>query len=411
MRLAPTPDEQLFARTARELLAARCTPADVRAGFSRDRWRALAGIGATGLLVPEEYGGLGLGSGPGADGYGPDGYGPDGYGPGGYGPGGHGSGRQHLGGRRLDEPPLGAQALVALTEEAGRACLPEPLLEAAVAAELLGGLPEGADLLRGLAEGAVTVAVSLPARVPAPGPVPASASVRTSVPTSASVSVSEPAGQPVVAHAAHADHVLVVTEDGELREAGAGPRTPVAGVDPNRGLARGAEGGGSVLAREWGEAAGKAARLGAIGAAADLVGAAAAMLERTVDYAKGRVQFGSPIGERQAVKHRLADVLLAVEFARPVVARAAYAYDHGLPSAARDAAMAKVFANEAAGKAARGCLQVHGAIGYTDEYDLSLWLRRVWALSAAWGDSTRHRAAVAADLFAPGGPSPSCPPR
>ncbi|MFJ1586222.1 acyl-CoA dehydrogenase family protein [Streptomyces sp. NPDC088197] len=391
MRLAPTPDEHLFARTARALLAARCTPADVRAGFSRDRWRALAGIGATGLLVPEEYGGLGLGSGPGADGYGPDS----------YGPGGHGSGRQHLGGRRLDEPPLGAQALVALAEEAGRACLPEPLLEAAVAAELLGGLPEGADLLRGLAEGAVTVAVSLPAQDPAPGPVP----------TSASVSVSEPAGQPVVAHAAHADHVLVVTEDGELREAGAGPRTPVAGVDPNRGLARVAEGGGRVLAREWGEAAGMAARIGAIGAAADLVGAAAAMLERTVDYAKGRVQFGSPIGERQAVKHRLADVLLAVEFARPVVARAAYAYDHGLPSAARDAAMAKVFANEAAGKAARGCLQVHGAIGYTDEYDLSLWLRRVWALSAAWGDSTRHRAAVAADLFAPGGPSPSCPPR
>ncbi|MET9219738.1 acyl-CoA dehydrogenase [Streptomyces sp. NPDC003300] len=398
MRLAPTPDEHLFARTARELLAARCTPADVRAGFSRDRWRALAGIGATGLLVPEEYGGLGLSSGPGADDYGPDSY---------------GSGRQHLGGRRLDEPPLGAQALVALTEEAGRACLPEPLLEAAVAAELLGGLSEGADLLRGLAEGAVTVAVSLPAQDPAPGPVPTSASVPASVRTSVSVSVSvsEPAGQPVVAHAAHADHVLVVTEDGELREAGAGPRTPVAGVDPNRGLARVADGGGRVLAREWGEAAGKAARLGAIGAAADLVGAAAAMLERTVDYAKGRVQFGSPIGERQAVKHRLADVLLAVEFARPVVARAAYAYDHGLPSAARDAAMAKVFANEAAGKAARGCLQVHGAIGYTDEYDLSLWLRRVWALSAAWGDSTRHRAAVAADLFAPGGPSPSCPPR
>ncbi|MBD0737415.1 acyl-CoA dehydrogenase family protein [Streptomyces sp. CBMA29] len=383
MRLAPTPEEQLFARTARELLAARCAPADVRAGFSPDRWRALGGIGATGLLVPEEYGGLGLG--PGSD--------------------GHGPGGQHLGGQRLDEPPLGAQALVALTEEAGRACLPEPLLEAAVAAVLLGGLPKGADLLRGLAEGAVTVAVSLPAQDPArgPGPVPASAS--------ASVPASEPAGQPAVAHAAYADHVLVVTEDGELREAGAGPRTPVAGVDPNRGLARVADGGGRVLAREWEAAAGKAARLGAIGAAADLVGAAAAMLERTVEYAKGRVQFGSPIGERQAVKHRLADVLLAVEFARPVVARAAYAYDHGLPSAARDAAMAKVFANEAAGKAARGCLQVHGAIGYTDEYDLSLWLRRVWALSAAWGDSTRHRAAVTADLFAQDGPSPSCPSR
>lgn len=408
MRLAPTPDELLFARTVRELLAARCTPADVRAGFSRDRWRALADIGATGLLVPEAHGGLGLGLG--------------------------------LGGQALEGQALGAQgaqALVALTEEAGRACLPEPLLEAAVAAELLARAPEGADLLRGLAGGAVTVAVSLPPPRPAAGPAPSGLPGPPGYPGPAPglpgppghagpapsglpglPDSSAPSGGPgflVVAHAVHADHVLVVTEGGDLLDVGAAPGTsvavPVAGVDPNRALARASDGGGRVLAREWRAEGVRAARLGAIGAAADLVGAAAAMLERTVEYAKGRVQFGRPIGERQAVKHRLADVLLAVEFARPVVARAAYAYDHGLPSAARDAAMAKVFASEAAGAAARGCLQVHGAIGYTDEYDLSLWLRRVWALSAAWGDPAQHRAAVAADLFAPDGPSPSCPPR
>jgi alkylation response protein AidB-like acyl-CoA dehydrogenase len=165
------------------------------------------------------------------------------------------------------------------------------------------------------------------------------------------------------------------------------------------------------LGRGWAAAGERAGRLGAIGAAADLLGAAAAMLERTVEYARQRVQFGRPIGSQQAVKHQLADVLLALEFARPVVARAAYSYDLGLPGQVRDAAMAKVFATEAAQTAARTCLQVHGAIGYTDECDLSLWLRRVWALSVAWGDVAHHRAVVAEDLLAPTGPAPSCPTR
>ncbi|MEU9973176.1 acyl-CoA dehydrogenase family protein [Streptomyces sp. NPDC051014] len=122
--------------------------------------------------------------------------------------------------------------------------------------------------------------------------------------------------------------------------------------------------------------------------AAQALGVGLALLDTTVAYVGQRTQFGVPVGSFQAVKHRLADVKIALEFARPVVFGAA------VTMAARDVAAAKLTACEAAYASARAALQLHGAIGYTEEYDLSLWLTKARALRGAWGTPQECRAAV-----------------
>jgi alkylation response protein AidB-like acyl-CoA dehydrogenase len=139
---------------------------------------------------------------------------------------------------------------------------------------------------------------------------------------------------------------------------------------------------------------------GALGTAAVLVGLGQAMLDLTVAYVKERQQFGVPVGSFQAVKHHLADAALALELARPTVARAAWSTAHGAPTRARDASTAKAMASDAAELVGRKALQCHGAIGYTVEADLHLFLKRTWALARAWGDSAHHTDRVAAELGA-----------
>ncbi len=122
--------------------------------------------------------------------------------------------------------------------------------------------------------------------------------------------------------------------------------------------------------------------------AAQALGVGLALLDRTVAYVKQRTQFGVPVGSFQAVTHQLADTKVALEFARPLLFGAALAMDPA------DVAAAKVTACEAAYRAARTALQLHGAIGYTAEYDLSLWLTKARALRSSWGSPGECRAAV-----------------
>jgi alkylation response protein AidB-like acyl-CoA dehydrogenase len=133
---------------------------------------------------------------------------------------------------------------------------------------------------------------------------------------------------------------------------------------------------------------------GALATAAQLVGAGQAMLDASVEYAKQRSQFGRVIGSYQAVKHKLADVHIAVELARPLVYGAALSLGDGSPDTARDVSAAKAAASEATLLAARSSLQAHGAIGFTEEHNLSLLLLRTQALRSAWGDPTWHRTRV-----------------
>jgi Acyl-CoA dehydrogenase, C-terminal domain len=132
----------------------------------------------------------------------------------------------------------------------------------------------------------------------------------------------------------------------------------------------------------------------ALGTAAQLIGLADRMIEMTVAYACERRQFGVPIGSFQAVKHHLADARLALEFARPLVYRAAWTVAELDAERATAVSLAKASASDAALLAGRVALQCHGAIGYTTEYDLHLFMKRAWALAATWGDSAWHRARV-----------------
>ncbi|MEZ4287860.1 MAG: acyl-CoA dehydrogenase family protein [Polyangiales bacterium] len=129
--------------------------------------------------------------------------------------------------------------------------------------------------------------------------------------------------------------------------------------------------------------------------AAQLVGLSRRMLDMSVQYAKDREQFGKPIGAQQAIKHRLANALIRQEFARPLVYRAAWELQNRTDEHAAAVLLAKIYATEAARFVAKEALQVHGAIGYTIECDLHMWMKRVWTLSATHGTVRAHRERLA----------------
>lgn len=272
--------------------------------------------------------------------------------------------------------------LVAVLEEAGRVALPEPLLETMVGARLLADTePErAAEWLPRIADGQAVLAIGL-------GP-----------------------GRHVTA-AAQAD-LFLLRSGAQLH---ALPRADLEIVtEPS------ADAGLSLAQVRW--QPGDATRLGAadpaataaaidraldvavLGAAAELVGLAAAMLDMSVDYAGQRHQFGRPIGSFQAVQHRLADVYVALEFARPVLARGAWSAARDLPTRARDVSMAKHCATRAARLAGQVALQTHGAIGYTYEHGLHMWQKRSWSLAGLWGNEAWHRERVAAAVLDEGQP-------
>ncbi|GAA4719146.1 acyl-CoA dehydrogenase family protein [Nocardioides conyzicola] len=130
--------------------------------------------------------------------------------------------------------------------------------------------------------------------------------------------------------------------------------------------------------------------LAVLATSAQLLGAGERILADSVTYVKQRKQFGREIGSYQAIKHALADVRIALDFARPLVLGAALGE---VPASA-----AKVAAGDAAYLASRTGLQVHGAIGYTQEFDLSLWITKVRALVTAWGTPAYHRARLLDEL-------------
>jgi alkylation response protein AidB-like acyl-CoA dehydrogenase len=181
-------------------------------------------------------------------------------------------------------------------------------------------------------------------------------------------------------------------------------RVALGSVDPARHLFE-------VERGDWLEQAKNAARafdMGALATAAQLLGLGQWLLDTSVGYASQRRQYGREIGQYQAIKHLLADVATKLELARPLVFGAAVADVHGndgsdsatdqasrsssTTTRPRDVSAAKVAAADAAYLAARTGLQVHGAIGYTAEHPLGLWLTKVRALAGAWGTPAFHRA-------------------
>jgi len=266
---------------------------------------------------------------------------------------------------------LGMLDLVLLLEETGRAALPEPIVETtAVCAPLLDD------------EWAGKVAVG-----------------------EAVVVLHDPAGT------AWADRAALVLFRGD-RDGGVWTADPAtltltrqAHVDEARPLfsidGPAATTAGQPAATRLGDADALAAARdrGALGVAAQLCGLTRGMLDLTVDYVKERKQFGVPVGSYQAIKHHLANALLRLEYARPVTYRAAWSVSEGDPEAPVHVSMAKVYASDAATFAAKVCLQCHGAIGYTIEHDLHLFMKRAWALQSAYGGPAVHRARVTAHVL------------
>ena len=138
---------------------------------------------------------------------------------------------------------------------------------------------------------------------------------------------------------------------------------------------------------------------GALGCAAQALGLAQRMIDITVQYTSERQQFGKPIGSFQAVKHAMANIAVRLEYAKAPVHKAAYAISQGQQSAATNVSHAKLMACEAANLAAKNTIQAHGAMGYTWEVDLHIYMKKAWALANTWGDAGFHKARVAEHIF------------
>jgi alkylation response protein AidB-like acyl-CoA dehydrogenase len=373
-------EQQLELRAAvRQVLERECTPDDLRAiaaagppagdpdrlaaGRSAERWAVLARLGAPGLMVPADHGGLGLGE--------------------------------------VD--------LVGVAEEAGWAGLPEPLMEtAALAAPLLAEV--GALAPAGSPVHKVT-AQALPAM--ATGDL---------VATVGGMELGTDGFVPTTRSGTSGDAVITVRVGGATRaglhllarQVGDGGWdvhavdhpvrilfTPSIDATRDLGTVEWVPSPATVVAS--GDQAvtllGDLADRAALCAAAQLLGLSRRMLAMAADYAKERHQFGKPIGSFQAVKHLLAGARVRLEFAAPATYRAADSLARRLPDRSVHVSMAKALASDAADLAGRVALQVHGAIGYTWECDLHLYMKRAWALSAGWGDAATHRHRVLAAVL------------
>jgi len=191
-------------------------------------------------------------------------------------------------------------------------------------------------------------------------------------------------GTPLALDADLADEVYVLDGD-SVRSATVDGPSERASVDPTRRLFA-LTAGDPVTSERVGDAWDTAV----LAASAQLLGLGERLLAESVAYVKQRRQFGREIGSYQAIKHALADVRIALDFARPMV--------HGAALEAVPASAAKVMAGDAAYLASRTALQVHGAIGYTRELDLSLWMLKTRALVGAWGTPAVHRARILESL-------------
>ena len=128
---------------------------------------------------------------------------------------------------------------------------------------------------------------------------------------------------------------------------------------------------------------------------AEMVGAAEAALNMTSEYAKERIQFGKPIGQYQGVKHRLADIYVDVESFKSLLYYAAWTVDEAPAELARSISLAKGYGSDAFARIGIDGIGLHGAIGFTAEYDIQLYLKRSKWARPMYGDSDYHLDRVA----------------
>jgi len=353
MQFGLSESQELLKDTARKFFAGECPIAEVRRQMETDTahdaalWSKMAEQGYTGIIFPEDFGGVGL----------------------------------------------SAVELALLMEEAGRALLPGPLFSTvALAGAVLsaaGSVEQKKKYLRPICHGQARSTLAL---------LEASASwdpADARIDTTGNKLTGE---KLFVPDAAVADSIIVVSRDGAWiadSKAFGIKISKMSGMDLTRKIY--SVQFKSTPAEKLANTAGLSRGLDIAAAAlsAELVGGMQRCLDLTVEYAKTRKQFGKPIGTYQAVQHQCADMYLETESARSAAYYAAWALQENIPDASVAVSIAKMYASDAGRTVGNRGIQIHGGMGFTWENDLHLYYRRAKASETALGDATFHRERIA----------------
>jgi len=353
MQFGLSESQQILKDTARKFFAGESPIAVVRKAMETDTaydaalWTKLAEQGFTGIITPEEYGGMGLGK----------------------------------------------VELTLLMEEAGYALLPGPFFSTvALAGSVIDACatPEQKrKYLQRIAAGQARATLALVEAAGSWDPDGLKISAAGGKLNGTKLFVTD---------AAVADFIVVVARDGvfvvEAKASGLHIE-PMKGMDLGRKIY--AVEFKNTPAEKFGDRSGLAGALNVATAAlcAEMTGGMQRTLELTVAYAKTRKQFGKPIGIFQAVQHLCADMYLETESSRSATYYAAWALEENIPDAAAAVSVAKMYASDASRNVGNRGIQVHGGMGFTWENDIHLYYRRAKASETMMGDAAFHRERIA----------------
>lgn len=357
MQFGLSESQEFLKDSARKFFAGECPIAEVRrlmdtdTAYDASLWSKIVDQGYTGIIFPEEYGGVGLGK----------------------------------------------VELILLMEEAGRALLPGPFFSTVALAGVVidaAASPEKrkkylAPICRG--ERRSTVAV-----------LEAAANWDPAAIQIAGASGKLTGEKRFVPDAAVADFIVVAARDGVFvvdAKASGMKIAPMKGMDLGRKLYTIQF--NNTPAEKLGDAAGlsRAFDISTAALVAEMVGGMQRTLEISVDYAKMRKQFGKPIGMFQAVQHQCADMYLETESSRSAAYYAAWALEENAPDASVAVSIAKMYASDACRTVGNRGIQIHGGMGFTWENDLHLYYRRAKSSETMFGDATFHRERIARQVI------------
>jgi alkylation response protein AidB-like acyl-CoA dehydrogenase len=365
MNFGFTEEQELLRAEVRKFLDQNCPLEEVRklaetpAGFSQDLWRRMAELGWVGLTLPEAHGGVGL----------------------------------------------GWEDLVVVLEETGRTLFPSPLISTVLAANAIARSGDAAQQQRWLPRFADGSQLATIAHLEASDAQdPAAISLRGRRDGDGFVLDGE---KLFVPDAATADWIVVAFRSGDAPDALSlavveraakgvtAERLPTMDETKRSGRVRfeGVRVGADALLGAPGKALPAIARMldeGAAAVTAEAVGAAEALHQLTVGYAKQRIQFDKPIGQFQGVKHPLAVAYVDIESWKSLCYFAAWALDASPDEAPLAVSRAKAYASDAFPRIGVEAIGLHGGIGYTWEYDAQLYLKRAKWMRPAFGDADHH---------------------
>jgi len=376
MEISFTEEQEMLRKTARDFLAKECPKTKVRQleededkGYSPELWKGIAELGWLGLIIPEEYGGLGM----------------------------------------------TFQDLTIILEEIGRNILPGPffctVVEGSIPILDAGNEELKKEYLPKIAGGEAIFTMAL---LEASGKNDASGIAARAVPKNDSFIIN---GTKLFVEMAHvADYLICVTrtkeetspEDGitlfivDAKTPGIHYEVmPTIGMDklcevgfrdvvvPKKNVLGELDKGWLIVTR--------AVRRAAIAKCAESIGGMQASFDMTVAYCKDRVQYDRPIGAFQAVQHMMADMLIATDTGKYLVYKAAWMESESLPCA-REVAMAKAYINEACKKVTERAVALHGGIGTSRDHDIGLYYRRAKVADIAFGGTDFQRELVANEI-------------